>query len=275
MKNSRNEKIESPVRADRTFYLNESENISSNECFPEESLLELALEISARTIASGGEANRAEEAARKILISHGAENCSAVVLPTMVMLSADFKQKTYIKIKNIKNRSFDLGELDRLNSVSRALAAHSITPEKAYGELKNRSSLSNFCRILFSALSGGFFAFMLGGGAVDFICAGVASALCSTIIDFFEKRGIYPFAACILCSALVTLISRYLFSGVPGSSMEIIIIGAIMPLLPGLSLTNAVRDSLNGDLVSGAARFLEALLTAICIAAGVGVSLAV
>lgn len=46
-----------------------------------------------------------------------------------------------------------------------------------------------------------------------------------------------------------------------------------MPLLPGLSMTNAIRDTINGDLVSGSARALEALLACVAIAAGVGVVL--
>ena len=47
-----------------------------------------------------------------------------------------------------------------------------------------------------------------------------------------------------------------------------------MPLLPGLDITNAIRDTVNGDLVSGVARTAEALLKAVAIAAGVGVVIA-
>ena len=60
----------------------------------------------------------------------------------------------------------------------------------------------------------------------------------------------------------------------PGANDTAIIIGAIMPLLPGLAITNAIRDTVNGDLVSGVARAAEALLKAVAIAAGVGAVLA-
>ena len=56
-------------------------------------------------------------------------------------------------------------------------------------------------------------------------------------------------------------------------NISALIIGGIMPLLPGLSMTNAIRDTINGDLVSGSARALEALLACVAIAAGVGVVL--
>ena len=72
-------------------------------------------------------------------------------------------------------------------------------------------------------------------------------------------------------SSVIALASVRIFSM---GSQTAIITGAIMPLLPGLAITNAIRDTVNGDLVSGVARTAEALLTAIAIAAGVGVVIA-
>ena len=49
-----------------------------------------------------------------------------------------------------------------------------------------------------------------------------------------------------------------------------IVIGGIVPLLPGIALTTSIRDLFNGDYLSGAIHLLDALLTAMCIAVGVG-----
>ena len=46
-----------------------------------------------------------------------------------------------------------------------------------------------------------------------------------------------------------------------------------MPLLPGLATTNGIRDTLRGDLVSGGARIVEALLCATMLGAGIGIVL--
>ena len=51
------------------------------------------------------------------------------------------------------------------------------------------------------------------------------------------------------------------------------IIGGIMPLLSGLAMTTAVRDTVYGDLISGMTRALEALLLAAAVAMGVYVGL--
>ena len=55
--------------------------------------------------------------------------------------------------------------------------------------------------------------------------------------------------------------------------MDKVIIGSIMLLVPGLAITNAIRDTIAGDLVSGIARAVEAFLTAIGVAVGTGVIL--
>ena len=43
-----------------------------------------------------------------------------------------------------------------------------------------------------------------------------------------------------------------------------------MLLVPGLAITNAIRDTMSGDLVSGLTRAAEAFLIAISIATGTG-----
>ena len=47
-----------------------------------------------------------------------------------------------------------------------------------------------------------------------------------------------------------------------------IIIGNIMLLIPGIALTNSLRDMISGDIISGLLRFLDAILVAVAIAAG-------
>ena len=47
-----------------------------------------------------------------------------------------------------------------------------------------------------------------------------------------------------------------------------VIIGNIMSLVPGIGLTNALRDLFTGDSIAGLLRSIEAVLTALAIAAG-------
>ena len=56
-------------------------------------------------------------------------------------------------------------------------------------------------------------------------------------------------------------------------TMEKIIVGALMPFVPGVAFTNGLRDYMAGDLLSGNARIAEALLFAASIAIGIAFAL--
>lgn len=53
-------------------------------------------------------------------------------------------------------------------------------------------------------------------------------------------------------------------------NMNTIIIGSIMTLVPGLAITNSIRDVISGDYLSGLTKGMEVLLIGAGIAAGVG-----
>ena len=73
------------------------------------------------------------------------------------------------------------------------------------------------------------------------------------------------------CVGLMAVIVKSILGG--AINLDTVVIGSIMPLVPGVAITNAVRDTLQGDYISGCARILEAFLKAIAL--GVGVAFAV
>lgn len=52
-----------------------------------------------------------------------------------------------------------------------------------------------------------------------------------------------------------------------------ILVGALMTLVPGLALTNALRDLFMGDLLSGIVRMCEAVLSVLALGGGVAIVL--
>ena len=60
---------------------------------------------------------------------------------------------------------------------------------------------------------------------------------------------------------------------VPDARIGISIVGLIMPAVPGTAITNAIRDTLRGDYNSGAARAIEAFVTALSVAIAVALGL--
>ena len=58
------------------------------------------------------------------------------------------------------------------------------------------------------------------------------------------------------------------FPGVPCLNLDKIMIGDIMLLIPGIAMTNAIRDMLMGDTISGLMRLIESILWAGSLAVG-------
>ena len=77
----------------------------------------------------------------------------------------------------------------------------------------------------------------------------------------------------ILGGAMVTAICLTARHFGLGERLNPMIIGAIIPLVPGVSFTNGIRDIADGDYISGSVRLLDAILVIVSVAIGVGIVL--
>ncbi|MDD3931566.1 MAG: threonine/serine exporter family protein, partial [Eubacteriales bacterium] len=59
------------------------------------------------------------------------------------------------------------------------------------------------------------------------------------------------------------------------SQVDLIIIGTLMNLVPGVAITNSMRDIIAGDFVSGLTKLTEAVIIAVAIALGTGLTFTV
>ena len=55
---------------------------------------------------------------------------------------------------------------------------------------------------------------------------------------------------------------------IPAINIDMVIIGVIMLLIPGVAMTNATRDMLSGATISGVMRFIESLFLATSLVLG-------
>ena len=79
----------------------------------------------------------------------------------------------------------------------------------------------------------------------------------------------------LIGAAIASLLALVLVHMKIGGQLEAITIGTLMVLVPGMALTNAMREIMVGDIFSGLSRTAESILTATAIALGVMVSLAI
>lgn len=234
----------------------------------------LAAEI---ILESGGETYRAEETVERMCRGLGVSKVDVLALPTGLMLTLETPERgTLTRIVRVHDRATDLTRIDQCNSVSRGVANGRMTAAEALlrlREIKTPKKDRRWLLIGASALSAGSFTVMLGGGWMDFIVSFLCGALVQTVLPPLNKRHVPMLLSSLIAGALTTLLALMGTLALPLVQVEPVISGAIMPLLPGLATTNAIRDTIRGDLVSGGARIIEAVLSAVMLAAGIGLML--
>lgn len=183
------------------------------------------------------------------------------------------------QVRYVPLSSVHLGRVAAVNNLSREIVAQKYTVEEASRKIEQIDKLpftSNAVQTLMSGLGAGAFCILFGGSLLDSAAAFLSGLVLWIFVLFLTARGANKIMVNILASALVTamgVLSFHLFSF--GDSMDMIVIGSIVPLLPGVPLTNSIRDYLNGDYLSGTIRMIDAVLVACCIALGVGIVLRV
>ncbi len=237
-------------------------------------MAELATETAQIVLQSGGETHRVENIIQKVCKQFGYETVESFVTPTGIFISVwDNQEHVATSIKRISSRTVDLDKIARMSKLCNDIKTRSLTPEQYEQEmhvlaLKKVYPLS--IQLLFGGVSASFYALLFGGNWMDFCVAFITG-----IFIILFNRSLYRlhfniFLINAVCGALAVFIARFAGTYFHDLQTDKIVIGSIMLLVPGLAITNAIRDTMAGDLVSGTARMTEAFFIAIAIAAGTG-----
>jgi uncharacterized membrane protein YjjP (DUF1212 family) len=226
---------------------------------------------------NGGETYRVEETICKICSAFGIKEADSFVTPTGMMISVtDASGHTASLIKRINARTVNLEKISKVNDLSRKISKGSMTLDFVENELKVINHTKHYnekLQIFSAACAAGFFTLLFGGNIKDFITAFLIGIFIKAFSLKLNKLKINQFFINIIggaFAALVALTATYFHLA---DNLDNIIIGSIMLLVPGLAITNAIRDTLEGDLVSGVSRAIEAFFIACAIAVGTGVVL--
>lgn len=224
---------------------------------------------------NGGETYRAEETVNRICQAYGYDESDVFATPTGVFISvsrADGESETCIV--RIRKRGVDLEAIDCVNTVSRRLTSGQMelcNAIEVLQSLNGKKPEKVWLSALAAGLSSGFFALLFRGSAFDFFAAMFCGVIVRLISSLIKTADMFNFTSSLLGGFLIGVGSVLCVQISGMGNLDKIISGAMMPLLPGVSMTNAIRDTMRGDLVSGVSRAAEALLIAVSLAFGAGV----
>lgn len=251
-----------------------------NKQITHEDTLAFAVNVGEIMLKSGAETYRVEDTMVRILATHHYDKIDAFVTPSGIMVSIQGQNAPLTSVvSRTKNRSTRLDKIERINQLSRDYVAGTITFEEAKKILKDIDTSSPYSQrlcIWVTGLSSAFFSLMFQGMVLDFfICLGIGVTVALLQKKLKEKEIVNYFILFLsaLVIGLIVVVSSHLFPNYVNT--EAMVIGGIMPLVPGVAFTNAVRDTIGDELLSGISRGIEALFIAISIASGIGVSMSI
>lgn len=240
-------------------------------------LINLAILAGQLLIQNGGEIYRAEDTVR--LMCESRENLHDIdvfAINNAIFVSCEFNGETLTVFKNVDSQQIHLDRIQAINAFSRKFVRENISLENAKQTLVEIGHIP-FCgirkKMFYIGLCVASFSVLFGGNIYDFIVSffiGIALVIFQTEV---EKKNFPMFAEIFFASFIVSFLALIASSAFDLINMDKIIIGSIMPLVPGMTITTALRDIISGDYVSGVVGLVKGIFTAFAIALAVGVVL--
>ncbi len=239
-------------------------------------VLDIAIRAGEILLRNGAEIYRVEDTIVRICKSYGVA-CEAFVLPTGMFITAFGANDEDISIvRRIKERMVNLYKVELINSFSRRIEKEPLSHRDAkleLDEISNSPRHSFLLRLASAAIISFAYTILFKGTYIEGGFAFAIGAMIYLLKETVSKIGFFQFfdtfISGMLAAGLSLVVNRYF----PHADIYKIIIGSIMILLPGVAITNAIKDALHGDIASSVFRLSEALYVATAVGAGVGVVL--
>ena len=240
-------------------------------------LLELTTDLGYRLAMNGAETFRIEESVRRILAAYNIES-EVFAIPNCLTVSIETHDgEPMTRMRRIGFHGNDLDTVEKYSNLSRRICAEKPDPIIARQWLLDTdASLRSYSLpiLLLGNFLGAFgFSIVFGGSFADGLCGGVSGILIGLIHHYLGKLKVNPFFTTIAAAFIMALSSYIMGAFGLSRSTDMVIIGALMILVPGLIFTNAMRDIIFGDTNSGINRIVQVLLVAAAIALGTGAGL--
>lgn len=205
------------------------------------------------------------------------DSCTSYVTMTGIMVTVSHEGLFATKIARVHKVGNDLAKIRKVSSLAYSITDQNLSPENVLEQLEKISQTRQYKPwqiALFAAVGAAGFGFFFDLTLPAIACVFIFGLLVQVIGLYFDCHSINRFLK-LLFEAFFAALLCYLFSQiVPDSQYSTMLLSVLMLLVPGMTLTNSLRDFLSGNYVAGSSRFTEALLVGITIAMGSAIAIA-
>ena len=235
-------------------------------------LFQRAMDIGEQMLVSGAEVHRVEESIGRMCHAFGAKRVDVFIITSSMVVTVHREDgTTYTQTRRVTATKFNVERLHRLNQLSREICQDPLTAEQIAEKLEQALNCRQYpawLECVSSALIAGAFTLFFGGSFGESAVSFFVGAFVWLCLYFLEQVIPTKMFGKFYASAIATLMAFLTARAGWIPSMDKVIIGNIMTLIPGIGLTNAIRDLFTGDSIAGLLRLIDAALAALAIAAG-------
>ncbi len=242
--------------------------------------LEFAVHAGEVLLKNGAEVFRVEETITHISKHYEIEDLDVFTLSNGFYITAKKEgNENFSKVKHVPLSGAHLGIVTEVNDLSRQVCSGNISLSDAKEKLKEIEKIPPkrpYFRILAAGIGSGLFSYLLEATVLDSLVTMLIGMMLYAFVIVCEKHKLSKLIVNTVGGGLITclaLLASILLQQ-QGMHLDKVIIGSILPLVPGVAFVNSIRDVTNNDLISGIVRLIDAWLIFVYIAVGVGTVLA-
>lgn len=241
-----------------------------------EMTLACIMDVGEILLTSGAEVNRVEDTVQRMAKAYGCSRVDVFTITSSIVVTVHREGQIYTQTRRIREYNNDIARIEACNTLSRRICKKPLEQQELIAEcekLRNAKRCPWYLRLLGYIMAATSFAVFFGGSAKDALAACLCSILLFGMDLLLSRIRLQRVVMTIVCSAAVALAAWGLTKLGVGDSVDLICIGNVMLLIPGISFTTSLRDMISGDTISGLLGLCEALLRAVAIAIGMALVL--
>ncbi|MFI3292349.1 MAG: threonine/serine exporter family protein [Rikenellaceae bacterium] len=238
---------------------------------------ELLLEVATSLMGAGAHTARIVHNTNRMALSFGYEVHFTIFHKTMTVMVRDrTTHESVTLVQPNKQMALNFRMVSELSALSWDTLDLELSPTQAreqYEEIIAHKRLSRWVVLLLVACANASFCRLFGG---DFI--GMGMVFTSTLIAFFVRqemmnRHMNHSVVFVTASFISSLIAGLGIYHGWGTTPEIALATSVLFLIPGVPLINSIMDLMEGHILVGIARFVNATILIISITIGFMISL--
>ncbi|MBS7297745.1 MAG: threonine/serine exporter family protein [Eubacteriales bacterium] len=238
-------------------------------------VLDIATSIGFYILKYGGETNRVEDTARRLGLAYEMDEVHVFAISSSIVITMVKDGKSLSETKRVIKQETNLDRVEQFNALSRTICETLPSYDEVQSnikEIESRSLYPFWISVFAYSLIGGSFAIFFGGGLKECIVSFLVGFILRFVMHVADKLQSPLFFANVAGSAATVILvqlAAYIF---PNLNTQTSTISVLMLLVPGVLLTNCIRDFVATDYTAGLSKIVEAIFVASAIALGVGVS---